>query len=352
MKHLRVLLGAFLAILLSLGGLSCRSPARADALQRFSFAGLHMATMFQIVLYAPDEALATRASEAAFTRIAALEDIMSDYDPRSELMQLCGKPAGQFHRVSADLFVVLSQAQRLAAETDGAFDVTLGPLIQLWRSSRKSGRLPDQTQVESARGRTGWRKLRLDPARRAVLLESPEMRLDLGGIAKGYAADQALSALRSLGISRAMVAAGGDIAVGDAPPGKPGWTIGIDSLDARVGAPSPTLLLRQAGISTSGDTEQFVEIDGRRYSHIVDPATGLGLTNRIGVSIVAPDATTSDATATAVSVLGMARGLAFVERHHRLAARVVTAQDQGNQVIESGGYTRRKKMSESSRRRL
>src|SRR5262249_10573955 len=154
-------------------------------------------------------------------------------------------------------------------------------------------------------------------------------RLDLGGIAKGYAADQALALLRSKGITRALVAASGDIAVGDPPPGQPGWKIGISDIGAVVADNQQStinhqMVLHNGGISTSGDAEQFIEIGGVKYSHILDPTTGLGLTNRIQVSIVAPNATTTDGLATAVSVLGAERGLKLVDSLPRVGALILT----------------------------
>ena len=139
------------------------------------------------------------------------------------------------------------------------------------------------------------------------------MRLDLGSIGKGYAADQALQILKGRGIDRALVAASGDIAIGNPPPGQRGWKIGIAAFGGATNSPARTLLLHNAGISTSGDTEQFIEINGVRYSHIVDPATGLGLTSRIQATIIGPDATTTDSLDTTVSLLGVKRGLALVD---------------------------------------
>jgi thiamine biosynthesis lipoprotein len=147
------------------------------------------------------------------------------------------------------------------------------------------------------------------------------MRLDLGGIAKGYAADAAIEVLRSHGIDRALVAASGDIAVAKAPPGKKGWSVEISGLNERLKRP---LLLEDAAVSTSGDTEQFIEVDGVRYSHIVSPWTGLGLTNRIQATIISRHATTTDALGTAVCVLGAKRGLKVVNSISRTGALVVT----------------------------
>ena len=144
----------------------------------------------------------------------------------------------------------------------------------------------------------------------------PDMQLDLGGIAKGYAADQALAVLRSHGLPRALVAASGDIAVGDPPPGKRNWRVAVGKLDATNGEPARILYLNNAAVSTSGDAEQFVEIGGRRYSHIVDPRTGVGLTERLQVTVIGRQATDTDSFCHDGQRAGVERGMALLESQH------------------------------------
>ncbi len=287
-----------------------------------------MGTLFSIKLYAQDKSSAETAAQAAFHRIAALDDIMSDYQADSELMRLCEQPVGMPVPVSADLFDVLQRAEKISGLSHGAFDVTVGPYVRFWRFARKKKVLPTPAEIASAAKSVGYKKLRLDASKRTVTLLVPNMRLDLGGIAKGYAADQAMLVLKSKGIDRALVAASGDIAIGKAPPGQRAWKVGISGLNTTANEDARTILLHNSGISTSGDTEQSIEIGGVRYSHIVNPATGLGLTERIQVTIIAPDATTTDGLATAVSVLGVKRGLALVDSLPRVSALIVT-KDEG-----------------------
>lgn len=320
LAFLALLLGAFL-----LPG--CRSPGSVTGLQRFEFQSPHMGTLFTITLYAPDPLAATNAARAAFARIAALDRTMTDYDPESELMRLCQRPAGVPSRVSADLFDVLQKAQHFARISDGAFDFTVGPYVRLWRRARRTAVLPPAEALARAAQAVGYQKVRLDARDRTVTLLAPHMQLDLGGIGKGYAADQALAVLRRHGITRALVAASGDIAVGDAPPGRPGWRVGIGEVDAPSRQLGTQLLLRHAAVSTSGDTEQFVEIHSVRYSHIINPRTGLALTNRIQATIVAPNATTTEGLSKPVCVLGVPAGLAFADRFPRAAALVAVKED-------------------------
>lgn len=327
----------FVAVLLLAG---CRSGPPPSPLQRFEFNSPAMGTLFSITLYAPDKATARDAARAAFRRIADLEDITSDYQADSELMLLRDKAFGQPVPVSRDLFDVLESGQKISQLSNGAFDVTIGPCVRLWRFARKRKVLPTAAEVASARGAVGWQKLRLDRHARTVTLLAPNMRLDLGGIAKGYAADQALQLLKGRGLDRALVAASGDIAIGNPPPAQPGWKIGISGINQRTNGITRTVLLRNAGVSTSGDTEQFIEIGGVRYSHILDPATGLGLTNRIQATVIARDATSSDALATTVCVLGVTRGLALVDAWPHAAALVLTKEDGQIRSFSSARFKR------------
>jgi thiamine biosynthesis lipoprotein len=315
-----------------------------------------MGTLFHISLYTTNSTSGRAAAQAAFRRIADLDNIMSDYQADSELMRLCDQPFGKPVPVSSDLFAVIQKAQRFSELSYGAFDVTVGPYVRLWRFARKRKVLPTPSELAAARVAVGWKKLRLNAPHHTITLLAPNMRLDLGGIAKGYAADQALALLRSKGITRALVAASGDIALGDPPPGQPGWKIGTSDIDATLSEASPStpdtrhsLLLQNAGISTSGDTEQFIEIGGVRYSHILDPTTGLGLTNRIQVTIVAPKATTTDGLATAVSILGVERGLKLVNSLPHVGAFILTKSDDSAHSYESP-YFRRLVSTPSSRR--
>ncbi len=310
--------------------LGCVGPLSAaePALSRFTYAENHMGTQFKIVLYAPDEATADRARKAAFERVTTLDTIMTDYKPTSELMRLCQKAGGDPVKVSDDLFAVLTRADQVARQSDGAFDVTVGPLVKLWRRTRRTQILPDRDELAQAKALVGFDKMKLDAAKKTVQLTTPGMQLDLGGIAKGYAADQALATLKGLGISRALVAAGGDVAVSGAPPDTEGWSVAITPLEA--GQPRRTLLLKDAAVSTSGDAEQFVEIDGVRYAHIVDPKTGLGLRGRMSVTVVAPNGLTADPLTKVPAVLGAERGLAIIEATEGAAALVVRKTEKGD----------------------
>ena len=250
----------------------------------------------RIRLYSSSEDAAGIAAAAAFARVAVLDQMMSDYRLDSELRRL----GRSWAPVSRELFGVLERAIEIADATEGAFDPTVGPLVALWREARHSRRLPDATAIDAAKSLVGWQLVQLDAARPAVRLAREGVRLDLGGIAKGYIIQQALQAMIPFGVTRALVEAGGDIVVGDAPPGREGWSIDVAGSDAEFVARAARLT--NAALATSGPTAQFVEIDGVRYSHVVDPRTGLGLTNQVTARVIAADGATADALATALTV--------------------------------------------------
>jgi thiamine biosynthesis lipoprotein len=288
-----------------------------------------MGTTARLVLYASSEADARAGSDLALARIAELDARLSDYRPDSELSRLTRGPIGVPVAVSHDLLAVLLASARLSADSDGAFDITVGPLSALWRRARRQIELPAASDIAAAKAITGFRLVTVDSAARTATVHKAGMQLDAGGIAKGYAADEALRVLRARGLGRALVALGGDIAAGDAPPGTPGWQIGLAGLDASSVAPSSPLVVESAGVSTSGDAEQWVEVDGRRYSHIVNPITGLGIVGRRTVSVLARDAMTSDMLATALSVMEVGRGLALADRTPGVAAQIGVAEGTG-----------------------
>jgi thiamine biosynthesis lipoprotein len=259
-----------------------------------------MGVPVRIVLYAGDRGFAESAARAAFARIAQLDRMMSDYRPDSELRQI-EEHAGEPVRVSAELFDVVSRASEIARATGSAFDPTVAPLVRLWREARVNRLLPDSAALERARTAVGWRRLELYPSTSSIRLQ-PGMRLDLGGIAKGYILQEALKTMRGADVTRVMVEAGGDLVVGEPPPGRPGWHIATPEADLDFARRASAL--KNAALATSGPTAQFVEIDGVRYSHVVDPRTGMALTREVVAYVIAADGATADALATALTVLG------------------------------------------------
>jgi thiamine biosynthesis lipoprotein len=314
------------------------SPAE-EPLLKFVYEKAEMGLPFRISMYATNEAAAKAAADAAFDRIALLNSILSDYDSDSELSRLSNTSGqGKAVPVSTDLWNVLVRAQDFARMSDGAFDITIGPLVNLWRRARRKQELPTPELIAEMKARVGYKNLVLDSEHHTAKLLVPDMRLDLGAIAKNYAVDAAQKVLQQHGITRALVGGSGDMTATDAPPDQPGWRIEIASLDV-PGAPPPQIVyLKNYSIATSGDMFQRVEIGGKRYSHIVDPRTGIGLTDHSLVTVLAPDCMTANGLTTSISVLGPEQGMKLVEETPGAAAHEMRQPDDKLQVIESSRW--------------
>lgn len=298
-------------------------PERAGSLARFEFTRVQMGVQSRIVLYAANRAEAEAAAAAAFERIGALDAVMSDYRRDSELARLCERAGGEAVPVSRDLFRVLAAARAVSEATGGAFDVTVGPAVALWRRARQTRQLPTEEERLEAMSLIGWQWVVLDRTAGTVRLAQPGMRLDLGGIGKGYAAAEAVETLRARGVGRCLVGLAGDIATGDAPPGRIGWEVEVEVDGAGAGGERMALLLANRSVSTSGSREQFVEIDGRRYSHMVDPRTGLGATTSRVAAVVGKEGAVVDAAATALCVVSDAEREMVRDRLEALGVRLV-----------------------------
>jgi len=308
--------------------------------KKYVFDRIRMGVPWQLQIYADDPKLALEASELAFDRVKELDRILSDYDPDSELNQLCSNAQpGQPTTVSEDLFRVLTLSQQLSRRTNGAFDVTVGPITDLWRRAWRKRAMPAADDLQAALEQTGYNKVQLNREMWSVTLARSDMQIDLGAVAKGYAAQEALQVLAKQGLSRVLIDASGDITVGDPPPGRDHWLIRIERLPDQEEGEGEWLQLKNASVATSGDAKRFIEIDGVRYSHIVDPKTGLGLTNTSSVTVIAADGMIADALASALSVLPPDAGLMLLKRYDAHAF-LMLGTEQGIQTRESCGYGR------------
>jgi len=308
--------------------------ASPEALERFEYTRVVMGVKARIVLYAESEEGAQDEAAAAFERLEEIEQALSDYRRESEVNRLCEREAGEPVEVSDDLFRVLAMSARVAEASGGAFDCTVGPIVRLWREARRSGTAPAPDDLEAARAVVGHELVELDEDARTATLARDGMQLDFGGIAKGYAASRAVEWLAKRGHARALVDIGGDLALGAPPPGEPGWRVRIAT---GLGG-DRTLTLSDVAVATSSGEVQFVEIDGVKYSHIIDPRTGAPLTAPIGVSVVAKDGAIADALASAVSVLGGNKGTDLVIEFEDAEALVVEMQPLGRTEWTTRGF--------------
>lgn len=324
------------------GGSQETSPGtRNQGLQRFEYQEKQMGVPCDLILYAPSEELANAVSREVYDRISALNRCFSDYEPESEVMRLSRSSGmGERVRVSDELLEILTESRELSESSEGAFDVTIGPLVRLWRKSRRVHRLPSAEELSSTRDAVGYRFMEIDPMEKTVALTRPKMLLDLGGIAKGYAAQAGIDLLRSRGFGSALCALAGDIVVSDSPPDRSGWRIGISSLNHPDAPPERFVSLVNGAISTSGDSQQFIMIDGVRYSHILDPKTGLGLTSSSSVTVISSRGSTADALGTTVSLLPPERGLELVGRKPGSAVLIQRKEQDRVREYVSAGFDR------------
>jgi FAD:protein FMN transferase len=317
--HKGIFAGAVALIVAAVLPMGCKQ--RPPALCQVKVSQFHMGMMVDLVVWAPSVPEGQDACARAFNRIRQLNLVLSDYEPDSELSRLCRQAGHGPVKVSDELFKVLQAASELSRLTDGHYDVTAAPAIRLWREARRVGRLPDPAEMARALELAGNEKLRLDPAQHTAELTREGMLLDLGSIAKGYVGDEALAVLRSLGYPSAAFVAGGDMVFGDAPPGTSGWP--VQPADPGV----PLTRLSRCAFSVSGDTEQFVEIGGVRYSHVIDARTSQALTNRQMCVVVAPAGLASDPLSTIGTLVPAARLQQLVhERFPGAQAWVFTAR--------------------------
>ena len=327
---------------MGLGLLVCTATivdAGAQDIARFGFTRYLMGTEVKILLYAADSTEAAGAAEQAFDHISELNEQLSDYLIDSEVSRL-SKTRGQPIAVGENLWNVLFTGQRIAQAAEGSFDVTVGPLTLLWRKAMRRATLPDSIELANALAAVGYRFLELDAISRTVQLNGENMRLDLGGIAKGYAADEALKTLIKLDFASAAVDIGGDIALGNAPPDSDGWSVEVFDLNTENEFETEKLSLENCGIAVSGDTYRYLEYEGIKYSHIINPRTGYGVEHERRVAVIAPSAMIADAWASAYSVMAWESAVSDANDRANLSTRIVERRESGLQEVNTGKFLR------------
>ncbi|UCF42430.1 MAG: FAD:protein FMN transferase [Planctomycetota bacterium] len=304
-----------------------------------------MGTFARVIGVAADSDTAKRSIEAALAEITRVDELMSDYKEDSEISEVNRDGFERAVKVSEPTYEVLQKAVEFSELTGGAFDVTVGALVDLWRSAEEMNSVPSDAELAEARSRVGYDKLILDSNEMTVRFAAEGMRLDLGGIAKGYAIDRAVEAMQTEGAMGGMIDIGGDIRCFGAPPeGKERWRIGLQdsrAVGGEVGQGQILMVLEltDAAVATSGDYQRFVVIGGQRYSHIIDAESGYSGGELTSVTIIAKGAIEADALATAVSVKGVEGGLALVEQRKEAEAILVTSAPE-YELIKSSGAER------------
>ena len=286
-----------------------------------------MGTFARVVAVAKDSQTAEAAIGAAFREQQQIEILCSYHRSDSELNRVNREAFDKPVKVDKRTFEVLQQALHFSKLSQGAFDVTVGPLMDLWRSAGEANAAPTDAAIAEARSKVGWQKMVLDANEMTVRFGVEGMKIDLGGIAKGYAIDKSIEAMKEWGLLGGMVDIGGNVRCFGKPAhvyksgfrrSKAKWLIGLQDPnvapdDLSPGKPVLVLKLTEGAVATSGHYRRFVTVQGKKQTHIMDPHSGYGSANLASVTIIAPDATTADALSTAVSVMGTEEGLALVE---------------------------------------
>ena len=305
-----------------------------------------MGTLARIVAVAKHEWQGKRCIEAGFEQLKRIDAMMSDYKNDSELSRVNREAFTSPVKVSPELFEILQKSVRFSRLSNGAFDVTVGPLVDLWHKAGEANTVPDENTLATAKARVGFEKLILDANERTVRFAVKGMRLDLGGIAKGYAVDKAVEVMRREGAIGGMVCASGDIRCFGKPADKDTWRVGLQNpvaanpsdSNGAIGAEQVLMVLKvnDMAVSTSGDYRRFVTIGGKKYSHIIDTNTATGANKLSSDTILAANAVDTDALSTAVNVMGAEKGLALVESLDGVEAILITVGPE-YKVVKSGG---------------
>src|SRR5713226_508725 len=337
-------LGLVLAAAVGLVG-----PCRADSWQLFAQSRQAMGTAFTIYLYASDAGQAAAYFEAAFEESERLDEALSNYRASSELSRINGLAAREPVVTDPEVLQVLERALDYSRRSDGAFDITVGPLMRAWGFFRGQGRYPEADELARARASVGWRHVALDAKARTVRFLVPGVELDLGAIGKGYAVDCVVALLREMGVKSALVDAGSSTiyAIG-APPGKPGWNVRVPQPGNRLQAIS-AVQLRDASLSTSGNYEKYFRLDGRIYCHIMNPQTGEPVQGMLQTTVITPEATDSDALSTAVFVMGPSAGKRLLQSIAGASAFWVLGNPEARRTVAWRWPDRDRRTSRASR---
>ena len=274
-----------------------------------------MGSPFNIIIYAEDSIKAALAAEKAFNLIDSLNMVYSDYLPTSELNQFCSTAGSRkWIKASPILYDILLKAKTAGRQSKGSFDITMSPVIQLWRNARRINKLPSKDSIRLAMQKVGYRFIEIDTVKQLVRLLKPGMQLDLGGIAKGETVQRVYDRLIQIGYPYALIDAGGDIVAGSTPVGISGWRVAIN-LPGSEELMDKQLLLSKKAVTTSGDLYQYLEVNGVRYSHIINPATGWAVTNNRNVTVIANHGTHADWLTKACTILPINEALKLISKY-------------------------------------
>ena len=299
-------------------------------LKRFEFPNNKMGSSFNIIFYHADSAEAVSLAKKCLLIVDSLNNIFSDYSSESEVGKLALQTNQTDIKVSDELFSMIITSKDAWKRSGKTFDITIGALTQLWRKAKKENSFPSEAEIKAARDLTGFKNLIINERSKTIAFKKPGIRFDFGGIVPGYVAQRVMDFLKTKNINIALVDASGDIVMSDSPPEKDGWTIGINLPENENELWAKKLELKNFAVSTSGDVYRYTIHNGIKYSHIIDPGTGYGLTSQRNVTVITKYGADADWLATACSILPIKKALKLAKKEH---ASILIATMNGEKIV-------------------
>ena len=315
------------AFIYTIGLLVFSTPFVHAQTGKYRYSEMKMGSPFHIIIVSTDSIKANHLARNCFQLVDSLAHIFSNYDSSSELSKINASAGLLPYKMSPAMLDLVLKAEQAFIQTKGAYDISIGPLSSLWRNARKVKLFPEASTVLATKKFVGLGQVKINKRLGTIFLPSAGMQLDFGGIAKGYIAQWVIDYLKTSGIQQALADAGGDIVMSGAPLNTKGWLIGVNLPETTDDLVSKKLQLSNVAVATSGDVYQYFEKEGVKYSHIINPITGYGVTNLRNVTIIAKTGATADWLATACSILPIKQAKALALSNQ--AALLVSTLQKG-----------------------
>ena len=309
------------------------TPLLQAQTRKFSYSEMKMGSAFNLIIVSADSNKANHLARKSYELVDSLNHIFSNYDSSSELSKINASAGLLPYKMSTAMLDLVQKSQYAYIQSKGAYDISIGPLSSLWRNARKAKLFPEASTVLATKKLVGLNQVKINKRLGTIFLPNANMQLDFGGIAKGYIAQWVINFLKANGIQQALVDAGGDIVMSGAPLNQQGWLIGVNLPETTDDLLNKKLQLSNCSVATSGDVYQFIEYKGVKYSHIINPLTGYGVTNLRNVTIIAKTGATADWLATACSILPIKEAKQLAISHQ--AALLITTLKNGKLVFEA-----------------
>ena len=306
-------------------------------LKRFQFSESKMGSPFNLIFYHNDSVEALSVAKECFSIVDSLNAVFSDYTTESETGKLNSSAVHHDIKVSDELFAMIVQSKKAWLQSEKTFDISIGALSRLWRKAKRENKFPKEATIKKVKQSTGFENITINEKTKTISLRKPGIKFDFGGIVPGYAAQKVIDYLKSKNIHQALVDASGDIVISDAPPGKNGWSIGINLPESENEVWDSNLELNNCAVSTSGDVYRYIVYKGKKYSHIIDPRTGYGVTSQRNVTVIAKNGATGDWLATACSILSIEKALALAKKE-KAELLIATLQDEKIITYKTEGF--------------